>query len=92
MSIHYDEKGKFFTDVVSKEPHLVIIQTLIHRIEGQIYARHEERVKDAINDKENFLAVTDGTIFNSQGKEIYKSDFMLVNSDQIVWIIPNDEA
>lgn len=92
MSIRYDEKGKFFTTVVSKEPNSVIIQTLVHRLEGQVYAQPEERIKDAINSDDRFVAVTDVTIYNSQGKKIYESDFLLVNSDQIVWMIPNDEA
>ena len=90
MSIHFDEKGKFYTDVVTKSPHPVVIQTLIHRIEGFIFVRDEERVKDAINAGEQFIAVSDASIFNSQSKLIYKKDFLLVNSDQIVWVIPNE--
>ena len=90
MSIHFDEKGKFFTDVVTKSPHSVVIQTLIHRIEGHIFVRDKERVKDAINTGEQFIAVSDATIFNSQGKLIYEKNFLIVNCDQIVWMIPNE--
>ena len=53
MSIHYDEKGKFFTSVISKEPIFVEIQTITHRIEGNIYKRPDDRVKEAVNRKTN---------------------------------------
>lgn len=92
MSIWYDEKGKFFTQVVSKEPYPVIIQTLLHRIEGNIYSRQDERIKDSINAESQFIAVTDVKIYNSQGQVIYETDFTLVNGDHIVWMIPNYEA
>lgn len=92
MSIRYDEKGKFFTQVVSKEPYPVIIQTLMHRIEGNVYARQDERIKDSINAESQFIAVTDVKIYNTQGQVIYQSDLTLVNGDHIVWMIPNYEA
>ena len=91
MSTRYDEKGKIFTSVVSKEAVSVILQTLLHRIEGNMYVRQEERVKDALERKERYLAITDATVFNSQGVQIYQAGFMVVNCDQIVWLIPNDE-
>ena len=92
MSIRYDEKGKFFTQIVSKDPYPVIIQTLMHRIEGNIYARQDERIKDAINAESQFIAVTDVKIYNSQGQKIIESDFTLVNGDHIVWMLPQNEA
>jgi hypothetical protein len=92
MSIRYDEKGKFFTQIVSKDPYPVIIQTLMHRIEGNIYARQDERIKDAINAENQFIAVTDVKIYNSQGQKIIESDFTLINGDHIVWMLPQNEA
>ena len=91
MNTHYDEKGKFFTPVVSKYPVHVIIQTLLNRIEGNIYIRPDERSKDAVNTDEQFIAMTDVSISNTQGKKIFDSDFLLVNRDHIVWIFPRDE-
>ena len=35
MSIRFDDKGKFFTDVISKEAVPVLIQTPTNRIQGQ---------------------------------------------------------
>ena len=91
MSIHYDEKGKFFTPVVTKEPTPVIIQTLLHRIEGKYHIRPDDRVTDAINSDEHFIPLTDVIVLNSQGKMIYNTDFLLINRDQIVWMFPRDE-
>lgn len=91
MSIHYDAKGKFFTPVVTKDPIPVIIQTLLHRIEGILYIKPDDRVTDAVNSEEKFIALTEVSIINAQGKIIIETDFLLVNRDQIIWMFPNDE-
>ena len=36
MTIHFDEKGKFYTDVISKNPVPSTIQTSNHKIEGNV--------------------------------------------------------
>jgi hypothetical protein len=91
MSIHYDAKGKFFTPVVTKDPIPVIVQTLLHRIEGVLYIKLDDRVTDAVNSEEKFIALTDVSIINTQGKNIVDTDFLLVNRDQILWMFPKDE-
>jgi hypothetical protein len=91
MSIRYDEKGKFFTDVISKDAVPAIIQTLVTRIQGNVYVRVNERVKDELNRGEHFIAVTDALIFNLQGQKLYDAELLLVNRDHIIWIIPDDE-
>jgi hypothetical protein len=40
-----DEKGKIFTEVVTKLPVVVMIQTVIHRLHGNIHIRPDERLK-----------------------------------------------
>ncbi|HBY09256.1 MAG TPA: hypothetical protein DEH22_16310 [Chloroflexi bacterium] len=91
MSIRYDEKGKFFTDIITKDTVPSIIQTLVTRIQGSLHVRVNERVKDELNRGEQFLAITDATIFNLQGQKIYQAEFLLVNRDHVIWIIPDDE-
>ena len=91
MTLHYDEKGKFFTDYVSKEPVDTIIQTSLHTIHGRIYVRADERVSDVLNRSEIFLAVTDVLIFNQAGEKLYETDFLAINRQEIIWIIPKDE-
>ena len=92
MVTQYDEKGKIFTQVVSKQPVMVMIHTAQNIIHGSIHVRPDLRLKDELNgQREHFLAVTDAVIFDTQKNELYRSNFMLLNIDQIVWIIPNEE-
>jgi len=92
MSTHVDHKGKYFTDVVHKELVHAIIQTLTVRIEGDIYVRPGERLKDELNRSDKFFAVTDAVVYNALGEVIYKSSFMSVNLEQVIWVSPkNDE-
>lgn len=91
MSIYFDDKGKFFTELISKEAVPVIIQTLTHRIQGQIHIRPGERVKDEINQADAFVAVTQAKIIDPGGRELYQCEFIAVNREHIVWILPEDE-
>jgi hypothetical protein len=88
MGIQFDEKGKFFTPVITKEPVPVIIQTVLHRITGNFYVRPEERIKDELDRAEVFLAITDATISDLNGQEIFSGDFITVNRHHIIWILP----
>jgi hypothetical protein len=91
MSIRYNDKGKFFTNVITKDPVPAIIQTLITRVQGNLHVRVDERVKDELNRGEQFLAITDATIYDLKGQRIYETEFMLLNRDHVIWIIPDDE-
>ena len=91
MSIRYDDKGKFFTDVITKDAVPAIIQTLVTRVQGNVHVRINERIKDELNRGEQFLAITDAEIFNLQGQKVFDSEFMIINRDHIVWIIPDEE-
>ena len=88
MSTHYDEKGKFFTDIISKKNIPVKLQTTTHYMEGVVHIRRGERLKDELNDSEPFLAVTDCVIFRDPEKELYRLEFIAVNRVNIVWIAP----
>jgi len=91
MTIQYDEKGKIFTNIVQKETVVVTIQTRIHQIHGTIYVRLGERIKDELDQCAKFLPVTDLVVFDLNGNTLYQSSFMLVNLDQIIWLIPDAE-
>lgn len=92
MSMHVDHKGKYFTNVISKDVVRTIIQTLTIRIVGDIYVRPGERLKDELNKSDKFIAVTDAIVLNARGEEIYRSDFLTVNLDHILWLSPASEA
>jgi hypothetical protein len=91
MTLHIDDKGKYFTDVISKEEIAVIIQTLTHRVEGKVHVRPGVRLRDELNLSEKFLAVTEASVYSPGGELLYRSRFMAINADQIVWVIPEQE-
>jgi hypothetical protein len=92
MSLEFNEKGKYFTDIISKVAVPAVIQTVMHRIEGSVHVRLNGRVKDELDSSELFLAVTNAKVFGLDGAVLYKTDFMTVSRSQIVWIIPNDDT
>ena len=94
MSTQFDDKGKYFTDVVPKEAIPVTIQTFTHRIHGVLYKRQKLRLIDELNrdNEDRFIALTDITVYNAQGSVLYQTDFIMVGRDQIVWIIPDIEV
>lgn len=92
MNVRYDEKGKFFTDIITKDPVPSIIQSLVTQIKGNVHVRLNERLKDELNRGEQFLAVTDAEIFNLQGQKISEAEFIIINRDHIIWIIPDEEG
>ena len=88
MTTHYDDKGKFYTDIISKKDINVTIQTTTHRIEGIVHARRGERLKDELNTEEKFLAVTDAIIFGSDNSKEYTVNFLAIHKNKIIWIFP----
>jgi hypothetical protein len=88
MVTQYDEKGKIFTQVVAKQPIHVTIQTEQQVIQGLIHIRPGMRIKDELNGQDSFLAVTDAVILNNENQEKFRCDFLVVNVDHIVWIMP----
>jgi len=91
MSTLYDDKGKFFTTVISKKPVPVIIETTKGRIEGFFHIRPEDRIKDELNRSENFVAITDAHMISPDGQVQFRCNFICLNRDQIIWIVPTAE-
>ncbi len=93
MSLEFNEKGKYFTDIISKSAVPAIIQTVSHRIEGSVHVRIDGRVKDELDTHEPFLAVTNARVFNpADNSVLYETNFMSISRSQIVWVIPGDET
>lgn len=92
MSVDFNEKGKYFTDIISKVAVPAIIQTTMHRVEGSIHVRLDGRVKDELDRTETFLAVTHAKVFGLDGAQLYQTDFMTVARAQIIWVIPSDDT
>ena len=88
MTIEYDEKGKFYTDIVKKLPVSAVIQTTTHLVRGSIYVRQGERLKNELERDEKFLAVTHATIHGTDDQILFTSPFMALQRAQIVWLMP----
>jgi hypothetical protein len=91
MVLEFDEKGKIYTEVISKDVVLSHIQTMTHRIRGGVHVRKGERLSDEINKSDPFLAVTRAEIYNPEGEILYTRDFLLINREYIVWLMPIEE-
>jgi hypothetical protein len=92
MMPEYDEKGKFFTEVISKDQILSHIQTPTYHIRGYVHVRRGERMSDELNQPNVFLPVTGAEICSPEGETLYTSDFLVVNREHIVWLMPIEET
>jgi hypothetical protein len=88
MTIEYDEKGKIFTDVVSKVAVYATIQTLTHTMRGRLHVRRDQRVKDELDREESFLALTEVSMLGADGKVLFEAPFVAVRRSHIVWVKP----
>jgi len=88
MTIEYDEKGKIFTDIVSKVAINVTVQTTTHMMRGQMHVRHDQRVKDELDLNESFLPLTAVSVLGPDGQALFQSPFLAVQRSHIVWVIP----
>lgn len=91
MSIQFDEKGKFFTDVVSKIPVRAVVQTTSQLIRGKVHVREGERLKDELDRDELFLAMTDASVLGSDREVLFQAPFLAVRRSQIVWVFPDEQ-
>jgi hypothetical protein len=91
MAIEYDEKGKIFTDVVSKVAVPATIQTTTHLIRGNLHVRRDQRIKDELDTNENFLALTEVSVLGPDGQTLFQAPFLAVRRSHIVWVIPEQE-
>jgi hypothetical protein len=91
MTIEYDEKGKFYTDIVTKVAVPAVIQTTNHLIRGLVHVRKGERLKDEIESPGLFTAVTNAIVYNGDETVLFSSPFLAVQKTQIVWIMPVDD-
>jgi hypothetical protein len=92
MTIEYDEKGKFYTDVVTKLPTSAVIQTTTHLVRGYVHIRQGERLKNELERDESFLAVTKATIHGADDQILFSAPFLAVKRTHIVWMMPVDES
>ena len=71
MTFEYDEKGKIFTDIVTKVGIAARLQTTTHMLRGKIHVRRDQRIKDELDVNESFLAMTDVTVLGPDGQTLF---------------------
>jgi len=92
MTIEYDDKGKVFTDVVSKISVAATVQTTTHMMRGHLHVRRDQRIKDELDMNENFLALTDVQVLGPDGQTLFHSPFVAVRREHIVWVMPEQKS
>lgn len=90
MALRFDEKGKYYTDYVTKEGIPVVIQMVTHHIRGYVYVQEDERLSDELNRQEQFLPVTQAVVLDTSGNKQYEAQFLAVNRSHIVWMYPEE--
>ena len=90
MTFEYDEKGKIFTDIVTKVAVRARIQTTTHMIHGNIHVRRDQRIKDELDSNESFLALTDVSVLGPEGNLLFQVPFLAVQRSHIVWVMPEE--
>jgi hypothetical protein len=92
MTFEYDEKGKIFTEHISKIAIHATIQTTTHLIHGRIHVRRDQRIIDELDVDENFLAITNVNVLGTDGQVLFQSPFLAVRRAHIVWVIPEQQS
>jgi hypothetical protein len=77
--------------VIKKRPIPVVIQTKNQLIRGKFHVRGVMRVIDEIIFEEKFVAITDAEIINPNGKILFRTNFVALNRQEILWIAPEED-
>lgn len=91
MTIEYDEKGKIYTEIISKVPIQATIQTTTHLMRGRLHVRRDQRIKDELDVNENFIALTDVSVLGPDGQTLFQAPFIAVRRSHIIWVIPEQD-
>ena len=90
MDLRIDDKGKYYTQHVTKDMLPAFVRTASQVIVGNIHTRPDRRLKDELDDdKSGFLPITDARVYNAESEQLlYHSAVMLVAYAHIIVISP----
>lgn len=91
MITQFEEKGKIFTSKITKNQREVLIQTTTQKVRGYFHVQMDLRLLDELNESNHFLALTDVEILDVNENVLYKSNFLAINTDHIIWVLPIEE-
>jgi hypothetical protein len=78
-------------NVIKKRPIPVVIQTRTQLIRGKFHVRGVMRVIDEMTFEDKFVAITDAEIINPNGRTLFKTNFVALNRQEIVWMVPEED-
>ncbi len=88
-----DEKGKIYTSHVNKRTSRVVVATRTNVVHGTMHLMLDNRLKDELNNDERFMALTVAQVFDNTGKSrLYEASAILLNKEQIIWVLPQDNG
>jgi hypothetical protein len=89
LEYRVDEKGKLFTNRITKDRVRVVASTGATLVSGVFHVSPEHRIKDELNQAEAFIAITDAEVQDERtGRVLYSGDLVLLNKQRLVWIMP----
>lgn len=78
---------------IEKEKKAIIAYTSYYKIRGKIFMPPGGRLSDFIGgiSQKRFIPVTDAVITDASGGEICRTRFLALNTDEIMFILPESE-
>jgi hypothetical protein len=77
-------------ETVAKNMKPVYVQTETGLLHGHMHLHPGKRVTDEMNHGEPFFALTNATIYATDGRVIDQSPFMAINKANVIWIRPDE--
>ncbi|MEJ2598760.1 MAG: hypothetical protein P8Z00_10535 [Anaerolineales bacterium] len=90
-SVNEPQLATTFSDKIEKVAKRVILLTLSEVILGDFHYRPRLRLIDEMIAGDQYLAITDAVVYDKSGKVRFKTNFLSVNRDHIVLVIPWEE-
>jgi hypothetical protein len=80
-----------FSDKIEKVAKRVVLQTSNEVILGDFHYRPRLRLIDELLSGDQYLAITNAIVYDRLGKVRFRANFLSVNRDHIVMLIPWEE-